>query len=163
VNRGEIGAKGDASRAAGGDARNEISPGADVLGAYGEAQRQAEAGAEERRAEICLDVAPGRESSVILRRGSGSGALDRLAVDSFTNAAAARPVPADARRGLACYEVRISANRVPPLPVFSCGIDRHGPSCIWPFKKVTSVKARLISFDYPPVAGARTSLLRRPH
>ena len=60
---------------------------------YDKARRQAEAGAEERRAEVCLDVAAGRETAVVLRRSSGNAALDRLTLESFTKAVAAHPVP----------------------------------------------------------------------
>jgi hypothetical protein len=166
VNRGVTGARADRPPEAGGDTRNEISPGADVLGQYREAGRQAEAGAEERSAEVCVDVAAGRESAVSLRRSSGNAALDRLTIESFTKSIAARPVPPDARRGLACYELRISAFRMPPLPFVSCGFDIgfSGVTCVWPYKKVTSVKGRLLSVDYPPTDGekARPSLLRKP-
>jgi hypothetical protein len=164
ANRGALGARADATRAGGGDAPNEPSPHADALGAYNEANRQAEGGAEERRAEVCLNVAPGQEPAASLRRSSGNTALDRLALDSFTRAAAARPVPPDTPRGLACYELRITAYRVPPLPMFSCAFDLTGATCIWPFKKIASVKSRLLSVEYPPGAGAPepSSLLRRP-
>jgi hypothetical protein len=164
ANRGVLGARADAPREGGGDSRNEISPHADVLGAYGEAQRHAQSGAEERRAEVCLDVAAGRETGVVLRHSSGNAALDRLAIESFTKSVAARPVPPDARRGLACYELLISAYRMPPLPFISCGIGRAGLTCVWPFKKVTSVKGRLLSVDYPQPDDKRAgpSLLRRP-
>jgi len=167
ANRGELGARADAPREGGGDTRNEKSPGADVLGAYNEASRQAEAGAEERIAEVCLDVAPGRETSVALRRTSGNAALDRLAIESFTKAIQARPVPPDVRGGLACYELRISAFRVPPLPAISCSFDigLTRPTCVWPFKKVTSVKGRLLSVEDPPAADGsppRASLIRKP-
>jgi hypothetical protein len=167
VNRGVIGARPDAPPEGGGDTRNETSRGADVLGAYGEAHRQAAAGAEERTAEVCLDVAAGRETAVSLRRGSGNAALDRLTVESFTKAIAARPVPPDARRGLACYELRISAFRMPPLPFVACSFDIGitAPTCVWPFKKVTSVKGRLLTVEYPPTDGSaprHPSLLRKP-
>jgi hypothetical protein len=137
----------------------------DVLGQYEEARTQAAAGAEERRAEVCVTVAPGHAATVTLRRGSGNAALDGLAVESFRRATTVRDVPPDARAGLACYELRIRAFRMPPLPAISCGVDRHGrPTCVWPFKKVTSVAAHLISVDYarPGAAAVRPSLLRRP-
>jgi len=169
-NNGTLGARADAPRESGGDTRNEISPGADVLGAYREMGRQAEAGAEERRAEVCLDVAAGRETKVSLRRGSGNAALDHVAVDSFARAVAVRPVPPDARHGLACYELRISAFRMPPLPFVACSFDIGitGPTCVWPYKKVTSVKGRLLTVDYPPSDRerdrdrTRSPLLRKP-
>jgi hypothetical protein len=165
VNSGRMGAREDAPREGGGDTRNEKSPGADVLGAYGEAQRQADEGAETRRAEVCLDVAAGRETAVVLRRSSGNTALDRLTVESFTKAVDARPVPPDVRGGLACYELVISAYRMPPLPFVSCGIGRAGLTCVWPFKKVASVTGHLLSVEYPPARGSRAprpSLLRNP-
>jgi hypothetical protein len=166
VSRGKMGAKLDAPREGGGDARNETSPHADVLRGYNEARRQAEAGAEERRAEVCLDVAAGREPAVALRRSSGNPALDRLTLESFTKAVAARPVPPDTRGGRACYELHISAFRMPPLPSLSCGVGRAGLTCVWPFKKVTSVRGRLLSVEYPPPDGggakASSSLLRKP-
>ena len=91
-----------------------------------------------------------------------------MTLESFTKAIAARPVPADARRGLACYELRISAYRMPPLPFISCGVGRAGLTCVWPFKKVTTVRGRLLSVEYPPADGdggsgrASPSLLRKP-
>jgi len=167
VNSGRIGARDGPPREGGGDTRNEISPHADVLGAYGEANRQAESGAEERRAQICLDVAAGRETAVVLRRSSGNSALDRLAVESFTKAVAARPVPPDARRGLACYELSVAAFRMPPLPVFACSFDIgfRPPSCVWPFKKITKVNGKLLTVEYPAADGDKKkgpSLLRKP-
>ncbi|HXU00091.1 MAG TPA: hypothetical protein VN903_03825 [Polyangia bacterium] len=165
-NSGALGARADTPREGGGDTRNEISPAADVLGQYREAGRQAEVGAEERRAEVCVDVAAGRETKVALRRGSGNAALDKVAVDSFARAVAVRPVPPDARRGLACYELRISAFRMPPLPFVACSFDIGitGPTCVWPYKKVTSVKGKLLSVEYPPAEGARAGspLIRKP-
>ena len=139
----------------------------DVLAAYAEAARAADAGAERREVEICVDVAPGREAKAMLRRGSGDAALDRVAVDSFEKAAAARPVPPDSRAGRACYEVTISAYRVPPLPTVGCAVDLsdlRNSRCSWPYKKLTAVSSRLVSVDYPPASGAgRTgSLLRAP-
>jgi hypothetical protein len=135
----------------------------DVLGGYNETIRAANAGAEERWSEVCLDVAPGREPRPTLRRGSGFVALDRLAVDAFAKAIAARPLPADVRAGLACYEMRISAYRVPPLPMLSCGFGADGFTCMWPFKRITSVKGRLVSVDRSASEGAQAgrSLLRR--
>jgi hypothetical protein len=136
----------------------------DLAAADEESLRQARSGAEERRVEVCLDVAPGRDTSARLRRGSGNAALDRVALEAFVRSVAARPVPPDARTGRACYEVRISAVRAPPLPFVSCGFDRSGITCIWPFKKITSVTGRLLSVEYPPAGQAATagSLLRRP-
>jgi hypothetical protein len=124
----------------------------DLFAAYEESRRQAEAGAEIRRAEICLDVAPGRETTATLRRGSGNVALDRVALDAFARSVSARPVPPDARAGRACYEVRIAAFRVPPAPGLSCDLNLfgpHGPSCVWPTKKVTTVTSQLLSVEYP--------------
>jgi hypothetical protein len=166
-NSGRLGAREDAPRERGGDTRNEISPQADVLGSYNEANRQAENGREERRAQVCLDVAPGRETAVALRHSSGNDALDRLAVESFTKAVAARPVPPDTRGGLACYELVVSVFRMPPVPMIACSFDIgfSGLNCVWPFKKVTSVKGHLLSVEYPPPAGhaqVGPSLLRKP-
>jgi hypothetical protein len=135
----------------------------DVLGGYGETVRAANAGAEERWSEVCLDFAPGREPRPLLRRGSGFVALDRLAVDAFAKAIAARPLPADVRAGLACYELRISAYRMPPVPMLSCGFGAEGFTCMWPFKRITAVKARLVSVDRSATEAGRAppSLLRR--
>jgi hypothetical protein len=134
----------------------------DVLAANDEATRQADAGAEERRAEICLDVAAGRETTVALRRSSGNAALDRVATEAFANAAAARPVPEGVRAGRACYELTIRAFRMPPLPAISCGFGEDGFTCVWPFKKITEVRGHLISVDYGAPPEAKRSLLRRP-
>jgi len=137
----------------------------DLFAAYDENRRQAEAGAEIRRAEICLDVAPGKETTTTLRRGSGNAALDRVAIEAFTRSAVAQPVPPDARTGRACYEVRIATYRVGPAPGLSCDLNLfgpHGPTCVWPTKKMTSVTSQLLSVEYPAKPGApvKGSLVR---
>jgi hypothetical protein len=137
-------------------------PRPDLFAGYDEATRAANAGAEVRRAEICLDVSPGRETTASLRKSSGNAALDRVALNAFARSAAARPVPPDARRGLACYEIRIAAFRMPPLPAIACGWDEKGITCAWPFKRITSVTGHLLSVEYPPPKNAppNRSLLR---
>jgi hypothetical protein len=134
----------------------------DLAAAYDENRRQAEAGAEIRRVEICLDVAPGRDPGITLRRASGSAALDRVALESFTRSVSLHAVPLDARAGRACYEVRISAYRLAPMPGVSCGWGSKGPTCVWPTKKVTQVTSQLLSVEYPaqPGAAGNQSLLR---
>jgi hypothetical protein len=137
----------------------------DLFRAYGESQSQADAGAEERRVEICLDARAGAEPAPVMQRPSGNAALDRLALDSFARAVAARPASDDKRQLRACYEIAIRAYRMPPLPAISCGLDATGlPTCVWPFKKIASVHARLLSVDYAPdgAAQASRSLLRAP-
>jgi hypothetical protein len=44
-----------------------------------------------------------------------------------------------------------------------CVFDLDGVSCFWPFKKITSVKGRLLSVDYEhgEADSAKRSLLRR--
>jgi len=134
----------------------------DILGAYGEATRAADAGAIERHVTVCLTVAPGRDTIVTVKRESRDPALDRLAREAFARAAEARPVPADGHAATACYDLRVRAFRMPPVPVFSCGWDKDGPTCAWPFKKITSVSVHLESVDYDD-HGQRPSLLRQPH
>jgi hypothetical protein len=141
----------------------------DLFRAYGENRAQADAGAEERRVEVCLEVRAGGGSTpeAVLQRPSGNAALDRLALDSFGRAVAARPPSDDKRRARACYEVTIRAYRIPPLPVVGCSFDLTsltGISCYWPFKKIASVRARLLSVDYAPDGApqASRSLLRAP-
>ena len=52
---------------------------------------------------------------------------------------------------------------MPPLPFVSCGVGRHGLTCVWPFKKVTSVKGRLLGVEYPRGRRSRPpSLMRKP-
>jgi hypothetical protein len=131
----------------------------DLFPAYNEATRQATAGAEQRAAEICLGVAPDRPVAVTLRRSSGHAALDQLAVDSFRKATSARPMAADVRPGLACYQVRISAFRMPPLPSVSFGIKNGRPEVIYPLKRLTKVTVELVSVDHGDGDGDR-SLLR---
>jgi hypothetical protein len=120
----------------------------DVLGGYREAERQAASGAEARSAEICLGVAPGRDVVVTLRRSSGNAALDRVALSSFESAGRARPVAADIRPGLACYLVRVSAFRMPPLPSISLGWKKGHPDVIYPLKRITKVTVELESVDF---------------
>ena len=105
-------------------------PRPDVLGAYNEAGRQAESGAEQRSAEVCLGVAPNHAVVTTLRRSSGNAALDRLAVDSFEAAGGARPVTPDVRPALACYLVRVSAYRMPPLPTVGLDLGKRPHSSI---------------------------------
>jgi outer membrane biosynthesis protein TonB len=120
----------------------------DVLGAYNEAGRQAEAGAEQRAAEVCLGVAPNHAAVVTLRRSSGNAALDRLALDSFRSASEVRPVTPDVHPALACYQVRISAHRVPPLPMVSFDLIKR--RIIYPLKRITNVTVDLQSIDFGP-------------
>ena len=121
-------------------------PHPDVLGAYNEAQRQAASGAEERTAEVCLGVAPNHAVVATLRRSSGNAALDRLAVDSFEAAGGAPPVTPDVRPALACYLVRVSAYRMPPLP--AVGLDLVNGRLIYPLKRITKVTVELQSVDF---------------
>jgi hypothetical protein len=123
-------------------------PRPDLLGGYGEAQRQAEAGAEARTAEVCVAVAPGHAPVVTLRRSSGNAALDRLATDSFSAAGVDRPVASDIPPTLACYRVRVSATRMPPLPAVSVDLV-HG-RVIYPLKRMTKVTVELESVDFGP-------------
>lgn len=137
----------------------------DLFAAYDENRRQAEAGAEIRRVEVCLDVAPGRETATTLRHGSGNAALDRVTLEAFARSVSVQAVPPDARAGRACYEVRTATYRVGPAPAIGCDLNLfgpHGPTCVWPLKKMTSVTSRLLSVEYPPKPGAPTagSLLR---
>ena len=121
-------------------------PHPDVLGAYNEADRQAEEGAEQRAAEVCLGVAPNHAAVVTLRRSSGNAALDRLALDSFRSASDVRAVTPDVRPALACYRVRISAYRVPPLPTVSLDLIKR--RIIYPLKRITKVTVDLQSIDF---------------
>jgi hypothetical protein len=133
----------------------------DVLGAYREMERQAKSGAEERTAGVCLGVAPSHVVTVTLRRSSGNAALDRLAIDSFQSASLARPVVADIRPGLACYLVRISTYRMPPLPSLSFGWKNSHPDVIYPLKRISHVSVELESVDYGARRGP-ASLLHAP-
>jgi hypothetical protein len=141
-------------------------PPADILAGYGHAAGAAKAGAEVRSVELCLDVEGSRASTPVLRRGSGVPALDRIALDAFARAVAARPAPSDLRAGLACYELRVSAFRMPPVPMLACSFDigSSGASCAWPFKRITNVTGRLVSVDYDrsDPRTAKPSLIRRP-
>jgi hypothetical protein len=123
-------------------------PRRDVLGGYNEAERQAESGAEQRTAEVCLGVAPNHAAVVTLRRSSGNAALDRLALDSFRSASDLRAVTPDIRPALACYLVRISAYRVPPLPTVSLDLIKR--RIIYPLKRMTKVTVDLQSVDFGP-------------
>jgi len=121
-------------------------PRPDLLGGYDEAAHQAQSGAEERAAEICLGVAPNHAVVATLRRSSGNAALDRLAVASFQSAGDAREVTPDVRPALACYRVTISAFRMPPLPTL--GIDLAKGRIIYPLKRITKVTVELQSVDF---------------
>ena len=134
----------------------------DLLGAYNEAQLQAEAGASRRVAYVCLGVAPHHPVVVTLRRSSGNAGLDKLAVESFRVASGNRPVADDVRPGLACYFVSISAYRMSPLPSLSFGWRNGRPQLIHPFARKTNVAVELESVDYGPGPGP-PSLLRRPN
>jgi len=121
-------------------------PRPDVLGAYNEAERQAASGAEQRTAEVCLGVAPNHSVIATLRRSSGNAALDRLAIESFEASGGARPVTPDVRPALACYLVRVSAYRMPPLP--AVGLDLVNGRLIYPLKRITKVTVELQSVDF---------------
>jgi hypothetical protein len=123
-------------------------PRPDVLGAYDESRRQAESGAEERTAEVCLGVAPGHAVVVTLRRSSGNAALDRLALDAFRAAGDDRAPTAEVRPELACYRVRVSAYRLPPLPTI--GLDLANRRVLFPLRRMTKVNVELESVDFGP-------------
>jgi hypothetical protein len=134
-------------------------PRPDVVGAYDEAERQAEAGAERRTAEICLGVAPDHAVVVTLRRSSGNAALDRAALEAFRAAGAGRSPDARVPPSRACYRVSVSAYRMPPLP--SMTIDFLNRRIIYPLKRMTKVTVDLQSVDFGPPEGP-PSLLRLP-
>ena len=136
-------------------------PRPDLLGGYDEAAHQAESGAEQRAAEICLGVAPNHAVVATLRRSSGNSALDRLAVASFQSAGDAREVTPDLRPTLACYRVTVSAFRMPPLP--SVGIDLAKGRIIYPLKRITKVTVELQSVDFGATREAPSFLDARPH
>ena len=136
--------------------RQTGGPRPDVLGGYNEAAHQAESGAEQRSAEVCLGVAPNHAVVATLRRSSGNAALDRLALASFQSAGDARPVTPDVRPALACYRVTVSAFRMPPLP--SVGIDLASGRLIYPLKRITKVTVELQSVDF----GARSASPQLP-
>jgi hypothetical protein len=154
--RGYLGRVADAQRGAFAPVRPTDEPFGgprpDVLGAYDEAQRQAEKGAEQRTAEVCLGVAPDHAVVVTLRRSSGNAALDRLATESFRSAGAGRPVDARVPPSRACYRVQVSAYRVPPMPAVS--IDLLKGRIIYPLKRITKVTVDLQSVDFGPRDGA---------
>jgi hypothetical protein len=83
-----------------------------------------------------------------LRASSGNAALDRLALDSFEVAVAARTVPLDVRPGLACYRVSIRARRVPPFPSLGFGMRKGKVEVIYPLKRLTKVTVELVSIDH---------------
>lgn len=136
-------------------------PRPDVLGGYGEAAHQAQLGAEQRAAEICLGVAPNHAVVATLRRSSGNAALDRLAVASFQAAGDARAVTPDVRPALACYRVTVSAFRMPPLPTVA--IDLAKGSIIYPLKRITKVTVELQSVDFGAKREAPSFLDARSH
>jgi hypothetical protein len=131
----------------------------DVIGAYNEAERQAEAGAERRTAEVCLGVAPDHAVVVTLRRSSGNAELDRLATDAFLSAGAGRSADARFPPSRACYLVSVSAYRMPPLPAAT--IDFLKGRVLYPGKRITKVTVDLQSVDFGPPRGP-PSLLRIP-
>jgi hypothetical protein len=134
-------------------------PHPDVVGAYNEAERQAEAGAERRTAEVCLGVAPDHAVVVTLRRSSGNAALDRLATEAFRAAGTGRPADSGVPPARACYRVEVSAHRVPPLPAVTFDLLRG--RLIYPLKRITKVTVELQSVDFGPQEGP-ASLLRVP-
>ena len=120
--------------------------GPDLLAGYDEAAHQAESGAEQRSAEVCLGIAPNHAVVATLHRSSGNAALDRLAVESFKLAGDAREVTPDVRPALACYRVAVSAFRMPPIP--TVGIDLAKGRIIYPLKRITKVTVELQSVDF---------------
>jgi hypothetical protein len=59
-----------------------------------------------------------------------------------------RPVTPDVRPALACYTVRVSAYRMPPLP--TVGLDLANGRIIYPLKRITKVTVELHSVDFGP-------------
>jgi hypothetical protein len=137
-------------------------PRPDLLGGYGEAAHQAQVGAEQRAAEVCLGVAPNHAVVATLRRSSGNAALDHLAVASFQSVGDGRAVTPDVRPALACYRVTVCAFRMPPLP--AVGIDLIKGRIVYPLKRITKVTVELQSVDFGGKREAPTFLdAARPH
>jgi hypothetical protein len=134
----------------------------DLLGAYGEAQTQAAAGAVGRVARVCLGVAPHHPVVVTLDRSSGNARLDELTMTSFRTVTANHPTTDDVRPGLACYVVAVGTYRMPPLPSLSLDWQNGRPRLLSPLQRMTKVTIDLESVDYGPPPGP-PSLLRRPN
>ena len=103
------------------------------------------------RAARCCAVAPASSRSIVSpstrsRRQSPCGLCRRISAP-----------------GSPVTSLRISAYRVPPVPMLSCGFGAQGFTCMWPFKRITDVKARLVSVDRSASERGRAghSLLRR--
>lgn len=92
---------------------------------------------------VCLTFDANGQAKAEIDGGSQvSEPMDRMAVELVLQAAQRRPGLGHASR--ACYRLSARLARVPPVPVFACGLSANlRPECIWPLKEVTRTKVVL--------------------
>jgi hypothetical protein len=94
-------------------------------------------------ARVCVSYGADGKPVVEIDGGSKIDSLDRLASDLVLQAADRRgPGLGGAVR--ACYRFTARLERVPPLPVFFCGLNGDlRPECIYPLKEIASTSVKL--------------------
>jgi hypothetical protein len=93
-------------------------------------------------ARVCLSFGADGTPHAEIEGGSKIAELERLARDLVLQAADRRPGLGGAAR--ACYRFSARLERVPPLPVFFCGLNGDlRPECIYPLKEIASTKVEL--------------------
>jgi hypothetical protein len=93
-------------------------------------------------ARVCLSFGADGKPTVEVDGGSKIEELDRLARELVLQAADRRPGLGGAAR--ACYRFTARLERVPPLPVFFCGLNGDlRPECLYPLKEIASTSVVL--------------------
>ena len=93
-------------------------------------------------ARVCLSFDAAGKPTAEIEGGSKIAELERLARELVLQAADRRPGLGGAAR--ACYRFSARLERVPPLPVFFCGLNGDlRPECIYPLKEIASTKVEL--------------------
>ena len=110
-------------------------------------------------ARVCLSFGADGVANAEIDGGSKVAELDRLARELVLQAADRRG-PGLGGASRACYRFSARLERVPPLPVFFCGLNGDlRPECIFPLKEIASTQVVLDGVELaaqaapPPPAG----------
>jgi hypothetical protein len=123
--------------------------------AFRRASRQ---GALSYASRVCVTLEADGNRTIENESPSGIAELDRLARELVTSAVDRRPGLGGASR--ACYKIAARLERVPPVPVFACGLNADmRPECVWPLKEMARTSVTLDGVELnaqaaPPVREA---------
>ncbi len=109
----------------------------------------------EYHARYCLSF--DREGKPIIEADPASGiaGLDKMA-EELVQQAAQRRGPGLGTASRVCYKFSARLERIPPIPVFACGLTADlRPECVWPLKEMASTRVTLDGLDFAAQSAGR--------